>query len=71
MPLEARSQLSRLAELPIPSDQGGNLPLSELGYFRRVAEDPIVYHKDLRPMEYVVGEMEGRLGAPEGDRPRP
>jgi len=47
MPLEARSQLSRLAELPMPSDQGGNLPLSELGFFRRVSEDPIVYHKDL------------------------
>jgi multidrug efflux pump subunit AcrB len=64
MPLQSRSQLSRLADLPIPSDRGENLPLSELGYFRRVAEDPIVYHKDLRPMEYVVGEMEGRLGAP-------
>ena len=64
MPLEARSTLTRLADLPIPSDRGDKLPLSELGYFRRVMEDPIIYHKDLRPMEYVVGEMEGRLGAP-------
>ncbi len=27
-------------------------------------EEPIIYSKDLRGIEYVVGEMEGRLGAP-------
>ncbi len=64
MPLEARSKLARLTHLPIPSDRGGNIALSELGYFHQLAEDPIIYHKDLRPMEYVVAEMEGRLGAP-------
>jgi multidrug efflux pump subunit AcrB len=64
LPLAARSELTRLANLPIPSDKGGTLPLFELGYFEQVDEDPIIYHKDLRPMEYVVGEMEGRLGAP-------
>jgi multidrug efflux pump subunit AcrB len=26
--------------------------------------DPIVYHKDLRPVEYVVGDVAARLGAP-------
>jgi len=40
------------------------VPLSELGPFERVVEDPSVYRKDLRPIEYVVGEMAGRLGAP-------
>jgi multidrug efflux pump subunit AcrB len=27
-------------------------------------EDPYIYKKDLRPVEYVTGEMAGRLGAP-------
>jgi multidrug efflux pump subunit AcrB len=64
VPLETRSQVSRLVNLPIPVSGGGTVPLSELGQFEKVLEDPILYHKDLRPMEYVVGEMEGRLGAP-------
>ncbi len=64
LPLHSRSQLSRLSNLPIRSEDGSIIPLSELGRFVRLKEDPIIYHKDLRPMEYVVGEMEGRLGAP-------
>ncbi|MDJ0807576.1 MAG: efflux RND transporter permease subunit [Gammaproteobacteria bacterium] len=64
LPFAARAELSRLANLPIPSDNGNTLPLFELGHFQQIPEDPIIYHKDLRPMEYVVGEMEGRLGAP-------
>jgi multidrug efflux pump subunit AcrB len=64
LPLEARAELSRLADLPIPAADGTMVPLGELGHFIRAEEDPILYHKDLRPMEYVVGEMEGRLGAP-------
>ncbi len=64
IPLGSRSDLNRLANLPIPSANGGTIPLFELGHFQQVTEDPIIYHKDLRPMEYVVGEMEGKLGAP-------
>ncbi len=64
LPLGSRAELARLTDLPIVSDTGRAVPLSELGHFRRVEEDPFIYHKDLRPMEYVVGEMEGRLGAP-------
>ncbi len=64
VPLETRSNISRLVNLPIPVSDGGTVPLSELGHFEKVLEDPIIYHKDLRPMEYVIGEMEGRLGAP-------
>jgi multidrug efflux pump subunit AcrB len=64
MPFASRAELSRLANLPIPAADGGSVPLFELGHFRQLPEDPVIYHKDLRPMEYVVGEMEGRLGAP-------
>ncbi|MEN8166028.1 MAG: efflux RND transporter permease subunit, partial [Pseudomonadota bacterium] len=64
LPLAARSELNRLANLPIPAKSGGTVSLFELGHFQQIPEDPIIYHKDLRPMEYVVGEMEGRLGAP-------
>lgn len=64
VPLAVRANLGRLADLPIPSAGGGTVPLSELGRFVKQSADPIVYHKDLRPLEYVVGDAVGKLGAP-------
>ena len=64
LPLSRRASTSALGHLPIPAADGGTVALAELGWFKKVAEDPVVYHTDLRPMEYVVGEMAGRLGAP-------
>ncbi|MFK5914736.1 MAG: efflux RND transporter permease subunit [Woeseiaceae bacterium] len=64
LPLAVRSQISRLKNLPIMSSDGTLVPLVELGHFETAPEDDIIYHKDLRPIEYVTGEMEGRLGAP-------
>ena len=46
------------------ANDGKTIPLGELGRFIKVKEDPVIYHKDLRGVEYVTGEMEGRLGAP-------
>lgn len=64
IPLDVRSEIARLGDLPIPSTTGTTIPLAELGYFKQVKQDPIIYHKDLRPVEYVVGEAIGRLAAP-------
>ncbi|MGD8207910.1 MAG: efflux RND transporter permease subunit, partial [Thiohalocapsa sp.] len=64
IPLSYRSEITALGSLPLQSPSGQMVPLAELGRFVRQPEDPVIYHKDLRPMEYVVGEMEGRLGAP-------
>jgi multidrug efflux pump subunit AcrB len=64
LPLEKRGEIGRLSNLPLPSANGNMVPLTELGQFIKVEEQNIIYRKDLRPMEYVVGEMEGRLGAP-------
>ena len=62
--MSIRSQLSRLSDLPVPTANGTTIPLSSLGKFVKGYEDPIIYTKDLQGLEYVVGEMEGRLGAP-------
>ncbi|OUD13082.1 efflux RND transporter permease subunit [Thioflexithrix psekupsensis] len=72
VPLSVRSQLTRLYDLPMPSQQGSSISLAELGRFVKVPQDPIIYQKDLRPVEYVVGDSVGtylgdnryRLGAP-------
>jgi len=64
VPLSLRSDPTRLLNLPIPTEDGRTVPLAEVGRFRQVAQDPIIYHKDLRPVEYVVAETTGRLAAP-------
>jgi multidrug efflux pump subunit AcrB len=63
-PLQVRADLKRLHDLPVQSAVGVSVPLGELGRFVQLKEDPIIYAKDLARMEYVVGEMEGRFGAP-------
>lgn len=64
LPEMVRSDIERVGNLPIISSEGRVIPVAELGSFVKVARDSVIYHKDLRPVEYVVGEMEGRLGAP-------
>lgn len=64
MPLALRGQFGRLGQLPIPTSTGTMIPLTELGRFEPFLMDDPVYHKDLRAVEYVTGEVSGRLGAP-------
>ena len=64
VPFATRAQITRLADLPIPTADGATIPLAELGQFVRKQQDPVIFHKDLRPIEYVVGEAVGRLAAP-------
>jgi multidrug efflux pump subunit AcrB len=64
VPLTKRSQLSYLTQLPVPSQHGGMIPISELGSFSYKQQDDLIYHKDLIDVEYVLGEPVGRLSAP-------
>jgi len=64
VPIEVRADLARLKEMPVPSQLGSSVPLGELGDFYQIEQESIIYHKDLRPVEYVTGETIGRLGAP-------
>jgi len=59
VPLAVRSQLNRLYDLPIPTATGTTVPLAELGRFQKLKQHPIYYQKDLRPVEYVVGDSVG------------
>lgn len=59
VPLTDRSQLNRLYDLPVPSQDGSVVPLAELGRFVQEQQDPIYYQKDLRSVEYVVGDSVG------------
>ena len=64
IPLAARSQLDLLADMPIMTEDGRTVPLGELGVFVKDFRDPMIFHKDLRPIEFVVGDSVGELPAP-------
>jgi multidrug efflux pump subunit AcrB len=64
VPLAERSQIDSLGDLPIQSSGGFTVPLRELGVFRKVPEEDVIYRKDLRALEYVVSDVGGRLAAP-------
>ena len=64
VPLALRAQINRVLELPIDMPDGGAIALAELGRFVRSPQDPVHYYKDLRPVEYVVADVAGRLAAP-------
>ncbi len=70
-PYSVRANYHRLSQLPVPSQGAQNgdptsasIPLAELGYFTRQQQQPVIYHKDLRAVEYVTAETVGRLAAP-------
>ena len=64
VPLGVRSDIYRLVQLPVTSRSGVAIPLAELGSFSPELQEPPIYHKDLRPVEFVTGEGVGLYAAP-------
>lgn len=64
IPLDIRANFNYLSQLPVQTMQGGSVPLAELGAFTRGHKEPVIYHKDLRDVEYVTGEVVGEFAAP-------
>ncbi len=64
IPLSNRTNVEQLSDLPIRNQAGKTVPLGELGRFVTLPQEPLIFHKDLRPVEYVVGDATGRLQAP-------
>ncbi len=60
LPRIQRSYTATLEDMPLKSSSGHMIPLGELGTFRHVDEDQPIYHKNLRRVVYVYGEMAGR-----------
>ncbi len=56
--------MGRLMQLAVRSDSGALIPLSELVRPVSTLQDKTIYHKDLLPVVYVVGDMAGRLDSP-------
>jgi multidrug efflux pump subunit AcrB len=64
MPLDQRSDLGRLASIAVPSPSGRLVPLSELVRVKEGIEDKTIYHKNLKRVTYVIGDLAGRDESP-------
>jgi multidrug efflux pump subunit AcrB len=64
LPVESRSRIDNVLKLKVRARDGVLVPLSELVRIVQVARDYPIYHKDLLPVVYVVGDMAGKLDSP-------
>ena len=64
LPAEKQSSLDALLKLRVRSRDGQLVPVSELVEVRDAAREKAIYHKDLLPVVYVVGDMAGKLDSP-------
>ncbi len=64
VPLQKRAQLPNLNNMPISTMDGRTIALSELGHFERLPRQQMIFHKDLREVEFVVGDTTGAYAAP-------
>src|SRR5574343_628714 len=64
LPAEQQSSLDSLLKLRVRSRDGRLVPVSELVELRDEVREKAIYHKDLLPVVYVVGDMGGKLDSP-------
>lgn len=60
LPLEQRSAIDDFQSLYIKGDRGQMVQLSSLGHFEKQSVEPTTYHKNLKRVAYVYGEVAGR-----------
>ena len=59
-----QARITRVLALRVRAADGTLVPLSELVRVRKSRWDGAIYHKDLLPVTYVMGDMAGRLDSP-------
>ena len=61
---ERQGSLDELLKLDVRAQDGALVPLSELVGVVPAAREKTIYHKDLLPVVFVVGDMAGKLDSP-------
>ena len=64
MPLAGRSGIAGLTSISLPTPQGAMVPLAELVSVREGLEDRTIYHKNLKNVTYVTGDVAGTEESP-------
>ena len=64
LPLADRAGIKRLADIKVPSADGGLVSLTDLITARETDRDRSIYHKNLMPVVYVTGDVAGGKESP-------
>jgi len=64
MPIDERADIAALGQVPVPSMQQGLVPLSGVVRLKREIEDKTIYHKNLKTLTYVIGDVAGSKESP-------
>ena len=64
LPAEKQSSLDQLLKMRVRARDGQLIQISELVEARDTQREQVIYHKDLLPVVYVVGDMGGDIDSP-------
>jgi multidrug efflux pump subunit AcrB len=64
LPAERQSSVDQLLKLKVRGREGNLVPISEVVEVKKTLREKVIYHKDLLPVVYVVGDMGGKLDSP-------
>jgi len=64
MPVDVRSDLNVLSQVSVPTQTGALIPLSELVIQKTGIEDKTIYHKNLKKVTYVTGDVANEIESP-------
>ncbi len=64
LPVEAQGDIESLLTLSVTTSPGKLVPIRELVTVENTLREQPLYHKDLLPVNYVVGDMAGKLDSP-------
>ncbi|HET9645043.1 MAG TPA: efflux RND transporter permease subunit, partial [Burkholderiaceae bacterium] len=64
LPADAQGEIDALLQLAVRGARGQLVPIRELVTVSDTEREQPIYHKDLLPVNYVVGDMAGRLDSP-------
>jgi multidrug efflux pump subunit AcrB len=68
LPSAERTGLERISEIGLRTNTGGMVPLSELLTLEQTVQDQAIYHKNQKPVVYVVADV-GGPGAENAESP--
>ena len=60
LPRALRSNMAAVTNIPIRSSSGSLIPLGELAHLESQKGEGSIFHKNMKPLVYVLGEMAGR-----------
>lgn len=64
LPLAAQSDIDELLKLSVTTASGRLVPIRELVTVENTLREQPIHHKDLLPVNYVMGDMAGKLDSP-------